>query len=66
VFKLIIRGRIPFDVALPQEEYDIYKYFTKEELNQTAKELAYMEKHPEEYKSYNNVNELFEALNNDD
>lgn len=64
--QLIMRGRIPFDVALPQEEYDIYKYFTKEELDETAKELAYMEKHPDKYKSYNNVNELFEALDSDD
>lgn len=63
--QLIMRGKIPFDVSLPKEENELYNYFTKEELNNTYKELAYMEKNPEKYKSYNNVNELFEDLDSD-
>ena len=64
--QLIMRGRIPFDVSLPKEENELYNYFTKEELNNTSKELAYMEKNPEKYKSYNNVNELFEDLDSEE
>lgn len=32
----IMRNAIPFDVAIPKESDDLYKYFTKEELNETA------------------------------
>ena len=64
--QVIMHGGIPFEIGIPKEEYELHKYFTEEELNEAAKELDYMEKHPEEYKKYNNVNELFEALNNDD
>ncbi|MBQ8473094.1 MAG: type II toxin-antitoxin system RelB/DinJ family antitoxin [Bacilli bacterium] len=64
--QLIMRGKIPFEVAIPKEEYDLYHYFTKDELEETAKELIYMEKHPEEYKSYDNIEELKEALLSDD
>ncbi len=46
-------------------EEELLKYFTQEELEEAAKELDDMEKHPEKYKSYNNINELLEALNND-
>lgn len=63
--QLIMRGKIPFDVSLPKEENELCNYFTKEELNNTYKELDYMEKNPEKYKSYNNVNELFEDLDSD-
>ncbi len=64
--QLIMRGSIPFDVAIPKEEYDLYQYFTNEELEKTAKELAYIEKHPEEYKSYDNIESLKEALLSND
>ena len=37
--QLIMRGKIPFDVSLPKEENELYNYFTKEELNNTYKEL---------------------------
>ena len=40
--------------------------FTEEELDMAAKELKYIEKHPEEYKSYNNIQELKGALLNDE
>ncbi len=64
--QLIMRGSIPFEVSIPKEEYDLYQYFTKEELDKTAKELSYIEKHPKEYKSYNNISELKEALLSDE
>lgn len=64
--QLIMRGSIPFEVAIPKEEYDLSRYFTNEELTKTAKELAYIEKHPQEYKSYNNVKSLKEALLSDE
>lgn len=64
--QLIMRGSIPFDVSLPQEEYDIYKYFSKEELEETTKELKYMETHLNEYPSYDNREELERALLSDD
>ncbi len=62
--QLIMRGRIPFDVALPKDELSMY--FTEEELNQTAKELADMEKYPEKYKGYKNMEDLKESLLSDD
>ena len=64
--QLIMRGSIPFEVSIPKEEYELYKYFTKEELDNTAKELTYIEKHPEEYKSYKNISDLKEALLKDE
>ena len=64
--QLIMRGRIPFDVSIPKEDYELYQYFTKEELEAAAKELSYIEEHPEEYKSYSDIDELKEALLSDD
>ena len=64
--QLIMRRSIPFEVSIPKEEHDLYEYFTKEELDKTAKELTYIVEHPEEYKSYNNIAELKEALSNDE
>lgn len=64
--QLIMRGGLPFEVTIPKEESDLYQYFTKEQLDNTAKELAYMEKNPEEYKSYDNIEELKKDLLSDD
>lgn len=65
--QVVKRDGVPFEVVNPkQDEYDLYKYFTKEELEETAKELENMKKHPEKYPSYDNVDELFEALNDGD
>ena len=64
--QLIMRGSIPFEVSIPKEEYELYKYFTTKELEETAKELAYMENHPDKYKSYDNIEDLKEALLSDD
>ena len=49
-----------------KEENELLQYFTEEELQMTAKELDYMEEHLEEYKSYDNINDLKEDLLNDD
>lgn len=64
--QLIMREKIPFEVSIPKEEHDLYKYFTDDELDATAKELMYIEEHPKAYKSYNNRKELKEALLSDD
>ena len=64
--QLIMRGKVPFEVAIPKEEYELYQYFTKEELSKTADELTYFENHPEEYQKYDNVKDLKEALLSDD
>ena len=36
------------------------------ELKKALKEVNYMMKHPEEYKAYSSVEELFEDLDNND
>ena len=64
--QLIMRGSIPFEVAIPKEDFELHKYFTSEELEKAAKELAYIEKHPEKYKSYQNINSLKKALLSND
>ena len=61
--QLIMKEKIPFEVSLPQTEDELHSYFTKDSLDRVAKELSYIEKHPEEYKSYNNIEELKESLN---
>ncbi len=64
--QLILKGGIPFDITLPKENIDLTQYFTQEELENTAKELSYIEKHPEEYKSYNTTKELKKDLLSND
>ena len=64
--QLIMREKIPFEVALPKEENDLYQYFTNDELERTAKELKYIAEHSAEYKSYNNKKDLKKALLSDD
>ena len=63
--QLIMRKRIPFDIEIPKEDGYLYKFFTKEELIETAKELTDMEKNPDKYSSYNNVEELKDSLLSD-
>lgn len=53
--KAIYERGIPFDVKLRP---------TKESI-EALKELDYMEKHPEEYKAFNNVDDLMKDLNSD-
>ncbi len=49
--QVIMREAVPFALEIPKKEDDLLKYFTKEELEETAEELAYMEKHLDEYKN---------------
>lgn len=49
-------------VQTDKDKLDLHKYFTEEELNETSKELIFIEKHLNEYKSYNNILELEEDL----
>ena len=53
---------IPFEVSIPKNEDNLYNYFTDDELENTAKELLYIKEHPEEYKSYDNIDELKKDL----
>ncbi len=53
--RAIFERGIPFDV----------KQQPTEEFAEALKELDYMEKHPEDYKVYHNVNEMFEEILND-
>ncbi len=41
-------------------------YFTNEELERVFKEVEYIEKHPDEYESFKNIQELKESLEKDD
>lgn len=61
----IMKKGIPFDVTIPEEKDDIYDYFTKEELEETAKELDYIKTHLEEYKENNQWEDLKAELLNE-
>lgn len=52
------------DVSMQTDKgkLNLHKYFTEEELDETAKELIFIEEHLNEYKSYNNILELEEDL----
>ncbi len=63
--QVVKRNGVPFEVVNPKEEYDLYKYFTKEELDETAKELEYIKNHLNEYKENNNWEDLKKELMND-
>lgn len=60
--QLIMRGAIPFDVSVPSDNCNLYDYFSNEELDRTSKKLSYIDNHFEEYKSYNNINDLKKDL----
>lgn len=64
--QVIINNGIPFEVKKLKEENELHKYFNEEELDETAKELIYIEKNPKKYPKNNSINELFEALDSDD
>lgn len=55
--KAISERGIPFEVK---------ENIPSKELISALKEVEYMEKHPEEYKSFHSVDELMEDLNKDD
>ncbi len=48
------------------DDEELLKYFTKEELEEGAKELEYMESHLEEYESYENMDDLIKSLNDEE
>ena len=54
--KCVKTSSIPFKIEEPKPS---------KELKKALKEVDYMMKHPEKYKVYNNVDELFEDLDND-
>ncbi len=54
--KCVKTSGIPFKIEEPKPS---------QELKKALKELDYMEKHPEKYKVYHNVDELFKDLDND-
>ena len=58
----ILKEKNPFEISISKSDNDLNKYFTESELKEIAKKLAYMERYSKNYKSYNNVNELFEEL----
>ena len=64
--QLILKGGIPFDVSLPKEKNELYQYFSNEEIKNMAKEISDIEKNPEKYKSYDNIQDLKKDLLSDD
>ena len=55
--KCVKTSSIPFRIEEPKPS---------KELEKALKEVNYMIKHPDEYKAYNSIEELFEDLDNDD
>ena len=55
--KCVKTSSIPFKLEEPKPS---------RKLKKALKEADYMIKYPEKYKGYNNIEELFEALENDD
>ncbi len=61
-----MRGAIPIDVSIPSDNCNLYDYFSNKELDRASKELSYINDHFEEYKSYDNINDLKKNLLSDD
>ena len=55
--KCVKTSSIPFKIEEPKPS---------KELKKALKEVDYMMKHPDKYKTYNSVEELFEKLDSDD
>lgn len=65
--QLNMRERIHFDIAISKEKYDdLYSNFTKEKLEETAKELQYIKSHLNEYRENNKLEDLKTELINDE
>ena len=56
LIKCVKTSSIPFKIEEPKPS---------KELKKALKEVDYMMKHPEKYKAYHNIEELFEDLDND-
>ncbi len=52
-------------VQTNKEDYDLYDYFTKEELEETAKEHEYIKSHLDEYRKNNKWEDLKVELSNE-
>ena len=65
VKKLIQKRKVPFEITAPSDDAYLLKYFTKEELEEGSKELELMESHPESYRSYETLDDLYKSLNED-
>ena len=63
--QLIQKRKVPFEITAPSDDAYLLNYFTKEELEEGSKELVLMERHPEMYKSYDNLEDLYKSLNED-
>lgn len=63
--QVIKRDGLPFEVINSKPNYDIYNYFTKEELEETVKELEYIKSHLNEYKENNKWEDLKAELSNE-
>ena len=57
LIKCVKTASIPFEISEPKPSRSLKK---------ALKEADDMVKHPEKYKSYNNIEELFEDLDKDD
>lgn len=55
--------RAIFERGIP---FEVKELIPNNDFKEALKELDYMEKHPEDYKSFHNVKELMEDLNSDD
>ena len=64
--KTITKDKINTKNQKNNSNNDLLKYFTKKELEDSAKELDYMEKHLDEYKSFDNIKNLKNDLLNND
>ena len=64
--QVIMTEKIPFEISIPKEKYDLHEYFSKEELKKALKELEYMEKHLDKYKKYDNWEDLEKSLLSDE
>ena len=57
--QLIKMNGVPFEIVLSNSEEDeLLKYFSQEELLESAKELTYVEKNLNEYENNNNWEDL--------
>lgn len=65
VKQLIQKRKVPFEITAPSDDAYLLKYFTKEELEEGSKELELMESHPESYRSYETLDDLYKSLNED-
>ena len=57
-----LKKGVLFDASISSDEDYLHQYFTDFELDNSAKELLYIEMYPNEYKKYNNIEDLKKSL----